>query len=419
MVLHSVRTALRALRRRGLEAASAKDGNVLMIFALALPLAVGAGALGVETSFDYLSQTRLQTAADAAAYAAALDNRAGQPNDTIVANARSMALRNGWSGTNGTIAVNTPPVSGPNQTSAATEVLLSQSVPRFFTAYFDRNPLIVHARAVAIYRTAADACILALSQTAGQAVNIQGNTTVNLVGCDVMSNSIASNAINVWGSAKISSDCVVSAGGVTNNGGMTLTGCPSAITQAPRAHDPFSGLATPDYGPSRSIPKTGTTITLSPGYYSSGMALKGTVTLNPGVYYVSGGNFDIGANADVSGSGVTIFLESGSGVSMQGNAHVSLSAPTSGTYSGILFYGDRNATSGLNIFNGDASSSLTGDLYFPSQQVSYQGNFSGLNGCMQIVANTVQWTGNATIGVDCAAQGMGSIPARQAVKLVE
>jgi Flp pilus assembly protein TadG len=380
--------------RRCLKGASADGGNVIMIFALGMPLAVGAGALGVETSFEYVSQTRLQTAADAAAYAGALDNRAGKSNDIVVQSATAMAMQDGWSSAAGTITVNTPPASGPNQNAAATEVLLSQTVPRFFTAYFNKNPLVIHARAVAIYRTAADACILALDQTASQAVNVQGNTTVSLVGCDVMSNSIASDAVNVWGSAKITSDCVVSAGGVTNKGGMTVTGCPSAITQAPRAHDPFSGLATPAHGTNRSVPNKGP-FNLLPGYYNSGMDLRGTVTLAPGTYYVSGGDFRVNANADVSGSGVTIFLESGSSVSMMGNAHVNLSAPTSGTYSGILFFGDRNATSGSVTFNGDASSSLTGDLYFPTQTVSYQGNFSGTNGCMQIVADTVQWTGNA------------------------
>ena len=393
----------------------------MIIFALALPLVVGAGALSVETSFEYITQTRLQVAADAAAYAGALDNRAGLGLSQIAANASSVAKSNGWSSASGTILVNNPPTSGPNQDATAVEVKLSQNVPRFFTAVFSSAPIVVHARAVAIYRTAADACILALNQTASQAVNVQGNTNVNLVGCDVMSNSIANDAINVQGSAKISTDCVVSAGGVSNSGGLTLTGatCPSAITQAPRARDPFAGLPIPSQGPNRSIPNKNGTIELSPGNYSHGMSLQGDFILDPGVYYVSGGDFSINANANVVGDGVTIFVQNGSSVSMMGNAHVALSAPTSGTYSGILFFGDPGATGGLNKFNGDGTSLLTGDLYFPTQQVTYQGNFSGKNGCVQVVADTVQWTGNATIAVDCSAQGMAKIPARQAVKLVE
>jgi hypothetical protein len=391
------------------------------MFALAMPLVVGAGALGVETNFQYIQQTHLQVAADAAAYVGALDNRASASSSVMTADASAIATSNGWSSANGTIQVNSPPTSGPNQVSAATEVVLSQNVPRFFTAYFNKGPMVIHARAVAIYTTAADACILALSKSASQAVNIHGNTTVNLVGCDVMSNSIASDALNVWGSATLSTDCAVSAGGYANSGGLTLTGCPSVITQAPRAHDPFSGLATPPTGVSRNLPNLNpqSTTTLLPGYYSGGMNLQGNVTLSPGVYYVSGNDFNIGSNAIVTGSDVTIYLAAGSQVSMQGNSHVSLAAPTSGTYSGILFFGDRaGVSSALNTFTGDSSSSLTGNIYFPTQSVTYAGNFSGVNGCTHVVADTVQWTGSATISVNCPP-GTGDIPARQSIKMVE
>jgi hypothetical protein len=395
------------------------------MFALAMPLVVGAGALGVETNYQYIQQTHLQVAADAAAYAGALDNRASAPSDVIAADASAIATSNGWSSTIGTIQVRTPPTSGPNQVPAATEVVLSQKVPRFFTAYFNRQPMVIHARAVAIYTTAANACILALSKTASQAVQVQGNTTVTLVSCDVMSNSIASDAVNVWGSAKLSTDCVVSAGGYTNNGGLTLTGptCPSVVTQAPRAHDPYAGLPTPATGVTRSLPNmngSNSNVTLLPGYYSGGMDLKGTVTLSPGVYYVSGTGFNVGSNAVVTGTDVTIYLAAGAQVSMQGNSHVTLAAPTSGTYSGILFFGDRaGATTAVNQFNGDSSSSLTGDLYFPTQSVTYQGNYSGLDGCTHVVADTVTWTGSATISVDCTKHGEGGIPARQSIKMVE
>jgi hypothetical protein len=394
-----------------------------MILAIAMPLVVGAGGLAVETSFDYISQSQLQSAADAAAYAAGLEKTASSPPDVVLAAARQQANANGWTANNGTLTLNTPPATGPNAGAAnATEILLTQQAPRFFTAYFSSQPVNLRARAVATSITAANACILALNGTAQKAIQVQGNSTLTLNGCDVMSDSVAANAVNVWGSANMTADCAVSVGGVANNGGMTLTGCPSAITQAPRVGDPFAGLPTPLPGTTRNIPNGNNPhgLSLSPGSYSGGMDLSGTVTLSPGTYYVSGGDFNVNANASVSGSGVTIYMAAGSHVSINGNADVNLSAPTSGTYSGILFFGDRNDTSGVsNTFNGDASSSLTGDIYFPSQQVSYLGNFSGINGCTQIIADTVQWSGNATVGVNCAAQGMQNIPARQAVKLVE
>jgi hypothetical protein len=319
------------------------------------------------------------------------------------------------------LTLHSPPASGANQTPTAVEVLLTQNEPRFFSAYFVKTPLVARARSVAVYNTAASACILALNKTAGGAVQIQGNSAVKLTNCDVMANSVANDAVNVWGSASLETDCVASAGGVTSHGGLKLMGCNSPFTQAPRARDPFAGLAVPAHGPNRNIPNGNgkSTTNLSPGYYNNGMDLSGSVSLAPGTYFVTGGDFRVNANANVSGSGVTIFLAAGSQVTMNGNASVTMSAPLSGTYSGILFYGDPNATSGSNIFNGDATSSMTGDIYFPTQAVSYQGNFSGTNGCTQVIADTVQWTGSTTISVNCSAFGMNQIPARQAVKLVE
>jgi hypothetical protein len=396
-------------------------GNAAIVFALVTPVLVGGAGLAVETSFDYVSQSRLQSAADAAAYAAAIQNMGGGTNASISAAATQQATSNGWSaGANGTgITVNHPPVSGPNAgQSNAVEVLLSQTAPRFFTAIFNNAPVLIRTRAVAISQTAANACILALDKTAAQAIQVQGNTHVTLNGCDVMSDSVANNAINVWGSATLSAECAVSVGGVTNNGGMTLTGCPAAITNAPRVGDPFAGLATPTPGPAQTVPSGNGAKTLNPGSYSGGMDLKGTVTMNPGTYYVSGGDFKINSNAVVNGSGVMIYLASGSHVSIQGTATVNLQAATSGAYSGVLFFGDRNGT-GSNIFDGTATSHLTGDLYFPSEQVTYQGNYTGINGCTQVIADTVTWIGNSTISVNCAAMGMQNIPARQAVKLVE
>jgi len=405
---------LQALRRQS----GSDRGNVAIIFALSMPAVIGGAGLAAETSFDYFQKTHLQAAADAAAYAGALEDRAGSSSSIISSAANAQATANGWSSAAGTITVNSPPASGSHQTANSVEVRLTLSAPRFFSAYFSSTPLTIGARAVATATTAADACILALNKTASQSVQVQGNSALTLTGCDVMSNSVANDAVNVWGSAKLTAECVASAGGVTNKAGLTLTGCPSAMTQAPRVADPFANLPTPSPGPAQTIPKKGPYV-LSPGSYSNGMNLSGNTTLNPGVYYVSGGNFSVAPNSVITGSGVTIFMASGAQVSMNGNSTIQLSAPTTGTYSGILFYGDRASTGGLNTFNGDASSLLTGDLYFPTQTVSYLGNFSGAGGCTQIVADQVAWNGNATIAVDCSAAGMNKITARTAVTLVE
>ncbi|TPI52673.1 hypothetical protein FJ420_32340 [Mesorhizobium sp. B3-1-3] len=387
-------------------------GNVATIFALTLPIVVGGAGLGVETSYWYYSSLKLQAIADAAAYAGALEKVAGSNTQTITAAAVQAASDNGL-GT-GTIVVNIPPKSGANTAKNAVEVMVSQNLDRIFTSIFTRGKVPEQARSVALIKSSSKACVLALNATASKAALFSGNSSLKLTGCSIMADSDASDAIKLQGSAALQADCLMSTGGVSLSNPVT-TICPAPVTQALPAPDPYAGLPTPAASGqclSDSAP------TLSPGTYCSGMSPKGNVTLSPGVYVVQG-NLKINGNTTVSGSGVTIFMEGSSTVTINGNATVTLSAPTSGTYSGVLFYGDRTGNSASSNFNGNAASLLTGAIYFPRQQVNYLGNFSGKNGCTQVVADTIQWSGNTSINQNCSSLGMKDIPAAQSVAVVE
>ncbi|RVD57640.1 hypothetical protein EN828_05780 [Mesorhizobium sp. M2D.F.Ca.ET.185.01.1.1] len=398
-----------------------KGGNVATIFALTLPVVVGGAGFGMETSYWYYSSLKLQAIADAAAYAGALEKIQGSDTATITAAATTSAASNGLG--SGTIVVNTPPTSGPNTAKKAVEVILNQNLDRMFTSIFTQTKVPEQARAVALITDASKACNLALNPSASQAMLFSGSTSVKLNGCVVMANSIASDALKVQGSAGLQADCLISAGGVVLNNPVT-TVCKSPITQALPAADPFASLPAPAAtGGCKNVNGNKTTQTIQAGTYCSGMNLNGNVALSSGTYVVQG-NLKINAGAVITcaapcTNGVTIFMAGSNTVSINGNASVTLSAPTSGTYSGVLFYGDRTGTAAQSTFNGTADSLLTGAIYFPRQQVNYLGNFSGVNGCTQVVADTIQWSGNSTINQDCSSLGMKDIPAAQAVAVVE
>lgn len=397
------------------------NANVATIFALTLPIVVGAAGFGVETSYWYYNSLKLQATADAAAYAGALEQISGSDKPTIVAAANQSAATNGLGA--GTIVVNTPPTSGPNTAKKAVEVIVGQNLDRMFTSIFTQSQVPEQARAVALITDASKACMLALDPAASQAALFSGNTTVKVTGCSVMANSIANDAIKVQGSAGLQTDCLITAGGVSLSNPVT-TVCAAPITQALPASDPFASLPAPaPTNPCRNVNGGKTTQTLQSGTYCSGMNLNGNVALSSGTYIVQG-NLKINAGAVITcaapcTNGVTIYMAGSSTVSMNGNATVNLSAPTSGIYSGVLFYGDRTGAAAQSTFNGTADSLLTGALYFPKQQVNYLGNFSGQNGCTQVVANLIQWSGNSTINQDCTSLGMRDIPATQSVALVE
>ncbi|WP_179294641.1 pilus assembly protein TadG-related protein, partial [Mesorhizobium sp. WSM3879] len=396
-------------RIRQLTRAAGRDaaGNVAVIFALTLPIVVGGAGLGVETSYWYYSSLKLQATADAAAYAGALEKVAGSSTAAITTAATQSATDNGLA--NVTITVHTPPTSGSHMTNKAVEVILNQSLDRMFTAIFSESKVPERARAVALITDASKACVLALNPSAYQAALFSGNTSVKLTGCSVMSNSAQADAVKVQGSAALQADCLIAVGGVSLGNPVT-TVCKSPITQALPASDPFSNLPAPAAGnPCKTVNGSKTSQTLQPGTYCSGMDLKGNVTLQPGTYVVQG-SLKVNAGAVVSGTGVTLFMSGSNTVSMNGNATVTLSAPTSGTYSGVLFYGDRTGTSTSSTFNGTASSLLTGAIYFPKQQVNYLGNFSGSGGCTQVVADKIQWSGSTTIKQNCSSLGMKDIP---------
>jgi hypothetical protein len=243
-----------------------------------------------------------------------------------------------------------------------------------------------------------------------------GNTTSTFTNCNVYSDSISSTGFAVGGSASATMPCAMSAGGFNVDSGLHLSSCATTTPNAAVVPDPYKSLVAP------TIPSgcsNGNKSALDPGKYCNGLNINGTTTLSPGVYIISGGQLKINANAVLSGSGVTIYLTGGATIQMNGNATVNLSAPTSGTYSGMLLYGDRTQAYDINKINGTAASSMTGAMYFPTQEVDLQGNFSGANGCMQVVADTINYTGNSTFSTDCTAYGMSNVKAPGTVTLAE
>lgn len=394
--------------------------STALLFSLSLPVLVGTAGLGVETGYWYFKQRELQTAADVAAIAGAVEKRAGNTSTAIDAAATTEAIEHGFEKGVGTIDVNDPPSSGAYQNARSVEVLLTMPATRFFSKIFSDETVTLKARGVARYEDGGQACILALDPDASGAVTFTGNAVSLINGCNVMSNSLSDTSLIVTGSADITMPCALAAGSVSVDEGLTLTDCPEPQQNVPPAADPFKDLPEPDLtGPCLTMPSGNGAETLSPGRYCGGGSLKGDKTLSPGVYVIDGGDFKINASANVVGEGVTFYFTDDATADFNGTASVELSAPTSGTYKGVLMYGARNNSNTTSKFNGTADSKMTGALYFPSQSVSFSGNFSGENGCMRLVARTIDFTGSADFNSDCTAEGLIDMPLPGRVSLVE
>jgi Flp pilus assembly protein TadG len=391
-----------------------RHGNVAIITALAAPALIAFCGLGADTGYWFYRQRDLQGAVDIAAYngAVALENGSNQP--AIEATSTTGASTNGWNSAQGAITVNTPPASGPNQNSHSVEVLLTENEPRFFTAIISSGTIPIAVRAVATYDQTQSACMLGLNRSKADTVQFWGNAQANFQGCNIVSDSTSSRAFSVGGAANVTAPCVDAVGGDYVTATLTLTSCSSVKTKSSYIYDPYANVGAP---PVQSCPGASGVLP-NPGTYC-GLSFSGSVTLNPGVYVINGGTLKINANANLTGSGITFYLTNGATLSINGNAVMNLSAPTTGPYAGLLFYGDRTQATAKNTINGDATSLMTGTIYFPSQEVDFLGNFSGSSGCMQVVSDTIYYTGSATFSTNCTGKGLKTIPVPGSVTLVE
>lgn len=414
--------------------AANRSGSVAVLAAVMLPVLVGGMALGTEASYWYLSQRKLQQAGDLAAYAAASQLRSGRNEARMEASANIVAAKSGARAGEDILVVAYPPETGAFAgDSNAVQVTLSRSQKRFFTLIFANDEVEISTNSVVAIQGGGDACLLALDPTAGGAITVTGSSTVTFDGCDVATNSNAEDAFLMSGGAvEMTTGCVNSVGGVVATDNLNLTDCPAPKEQAPVIEDPYADVVQPDVSGICSPSNVGKNKQLTvetPGEistlgiplkrYCGGLTVKGIVTFNPGLYIVDGGTFRVNASAVMTGSNVTFFLTNGAEIAFNGNATLGLIAPTSGSLSGILFFGDRSDIGAAHLINGTAGSVLSGAFYTPSADLDYRGNFTGSNGCTQVITRRISFSGNSSLTVDCTAEGTRRIAVDETIALVE
>ena len=174
------------------------------------------------------------------------------------------------------------------------------------------------------------ACIVVLSPTATGALTVSGSAKCTVAGGIVVDSS-SSCAISGSGTASLSASIIDVAGGYTKASGESF--CASPATGASSLADPLAGLAIPstsgltNYG---AMSLTSGSKTINPGIYTSiSVSNNASLTMNPGIYIIEGGGFTVSGNANVSGSGVTIF-NAGSNYPTIGR-HLSAASPSAAT----------------------------------------------------------------------------------------
>ena len=392
-----------------------RTGSVAATVAILSPVLIGAMGLGAETGYWYLKQRRIQNAADVAVHAAAVRLHNGDAAAGYTAMASYVAGRAEVDMGDAAITVNVPPTSGAFAgESGAVEVILTEDIPRSFSAVFEPGTVTVTGRSVAVLDGGGPGCIMALSATEQEAINVGGSANINLAGCDMVSNAAGISFDMDGGGGSVHARCIQTVGQAVTTNSLTVD-CAQLREYAPPAPDPYAGVDEPvpngiclpgNVGANHVVTNLSPIVPHTSGLASmrfcNGLTLRGDVNMAPGIYFIEGGDFRINAGTNVLGDGVVIYLADGVEMDFNGSAHIDLSAPTSGPYAGILVFGSRDATTMSHKINGDAGVIVDGAIYTPASHLDILGSAgTSAISCTQMIGNTLAFSGNGAININC------------------
>ncbi len=244
--------------------------------------------------------------------------------------------------------------------------------------------------------------IYVLNPTSSGALTVSGHSTITIPGL-LQVDSGSASAVQAKGNAQVQAGSIQVVGGVSTTGHATVN--PSPVTHVLSVPDPLASLpAVPNtlsVAAQPSIKLSGVqTMIISPGNYRE-ISVSGhaSLFLNPGIYVIAGGGFTVTGHASVvmnptgsadliTGSGVLIYnagsnyivkhdnqgdhdgqhyfgMERPSdggwnygGITISGDGNINLTAPTIGTYAGVVIFQARDNPRAIEL-DGHATVALS------------------------------------------------------------
>lgn len=443
-----------------------EQGSWLISMTLILPVLIGVAGLGTEGGMLFYQHRSLQSAADAAAYSAAISYSYDNNTTNMQNQAKAVVASYGYTLGTGTNQANVTATATTFASLSAVQVTISRPQSTIFSSrYFPTLSNTVNATAVLNGNggstSPSGGCMLALGNTStgnneANALMLQGNPTINASNCGIFSNSTdcvsGSYSESLGGSSVVNAGSLGSAG-CTNIFGHAQVNLPNSVTCNSSSStactqgdgtmsDPYNGItfpSTPAPPCAAANPSSGQ---LGPGRYC-GLNVNGSnVTLTGGVYILDCSNSTcpsaqgttsmlIVKNATLnvaSGAGATLVFTCSTcssasqwpsnGLLLASNGSISLNAPTTGATAGFVIMADPNMP--LNTLfdtHSNPNACLFGTVYAPTAEFAYGGTpTSGCTGssssfCFQLIANTIDMYGNASLnGAGCSLSGGGSGP---------
>jgi hypothetical protein len=398
-------------------------GQILLLTALSMTALLAMAALSVDASYMYDKRNRLHAAADAAAKSGAIEVRRNPslaPSSLQTFGNQQVAAHGFDALTSATVVIRrcndaAATCSAPFAGSAsAVEAIVSEPTSTFFGVVLGIIEMTPAARAVAGSSPSAN-CLITLAPPGAVPPSMSiGNSVITMPGCSVANSG---HLVTTNPNADINAQSTGVTGSCLGSGCSNITDMSTAV---PPPDDPLAGLAPPS-SPGGCIPApppVGGTLNLPAGCYTR-IILGNNDTLNlaPGLYYLTG-PFITGNNPAVNGTGVMFYfagtaptgpctLAAPAGcIDIANRATFHLSAPTSGPYTGILFFQDRNNQLNASFSGNNPTYDLSGAMYFPGADVDFRNGLGFTNDCTLFVARSLDIdNGNGSFTNTCAAFG--------------
>lgn len=358
-----------------MSARSFERGQVLPLMAISLTVVMGFAGIAIDVGYLEYQQRQQQNATDAAAIGGAQQLvYAGCGNSSVAqTSAQADAATNGYTqgasapgGTTVQVQVQNPPKAGPYAgNNCAVDVQINSGHTTWFLQLFGDKDMAETTEAVALV-TAANPCLLMLGPTQ--------NTNFNSANVKAPTCQILTNGTFQFNGSTVDAGAIGEANYSGSHNDGTFTGAtPTKILPVADPCPEIAGCAYLASNPPQTSPcNSPVTNPLNPGCYNN-LDLHGqTVMLNPSTtqpYVFEGSpNFN---NAQISGTGVTIYIPSGAQVNFNQVGSLQIQPPLTGNYTGVAFYQVPGNANAVNL-NG-SNTNVSGLIYAPSAQLNYNG----------------------------------------------
>jgi Flp pilus assembly protein TadG len=422
-----MKMAVRSLFRRLFRHVS---GNAAMLVALGMPVMIGTTGLAVDTAQWFLWKRELQHAVDQGALggAWALSKR---DKDFYTGQTRYYKYR-AKQEYNANLAItedfaDQPSIvladfAGGENNSVIMTATATKKLP--FSGFIMDSAVTIRVNSQASFRAGGqfNACLVALEEHDDDTLSIGGNADVKAQ-CGLAALSCEENAVNIDGSSTVTTGSIATCG--TANVPADLEG---VVTEhLTNLYDAYKDLVPPDNPTPRTDKCVGSgkkaQANLLPGTYK-GLVVKCTTVLQSGVYVIDGGELDLAANYDVTGSGVLFVLKNGARMKFGGNGNgnkITLTPMTAAQLTGAGYASQANELEGILVFeqrndpngtqynpqhklNGNSQSLIEGLMYLPAGDMEVLGTADVASRCLQISARRIAISGGAILETLCPVE---------------